>query len=433
MAIKVAVIGGGVAGLCAARYLCAKSPDVFQAVVYEQSDQIGGTWVYTDTVGKDNYGQPVHSSMYRRLRTNLPKELMMYPGLPIMEGGKTSFIKHEEVLQYLNRYAATYDLHKCIQLRTRVEFVKPIVSCHKTTWEVTVRNVEDPDATPQVLEFDAVMVCNGQFAVPNYPVIPGLETFKGKVIHSHEYRHPEDFKGQSVVVLGGGLSGCDISVDLHSYVNKIYLSHHNSNLTRTVLPSNLKQVPDVALIEEGRFVFADGQRVEADSLILSTGYLYDFPFLAPECEVVVDRKRISPLYKHVLHTKFTSLSFMGMVWSICPFHVISSQVRFAMAVLDGTVTLPSTADMNSDSQRDYEYRRNELKFPHHYAHKLGPMQFHYNKELLQMAKVDEDDDAVKPIFEELYHKTHDLRLEDMANYKTHIFELSDDLKSWEMK
>ena len=65
--IRVAVIGGGAAGLCAARYLSAK-PDVFQAVVYEQSEQIGGTWVYTDDIGTDKYGQPIHSSMYSQLR-----------------------------------------------------------------------------------------------------------------------------------------------------------------------------------------------------------------------------------------------------------------------------------------------------------------------------------------------------------------------------
>lgn len=65
--IKVAVIGGGPAGLCAARYLGAK-PEVFKVVVYEQTDDIGGAWVYTDEVGTDKYGQPVHSSMYSQLR-----------------------------------------------------------------------------------------------------------------------------------------------------------------------------------------------------------------------------------------------------------------------------------------------------------------------------------------------------------------------------
>ncbi|XP_022081178.1 flavin-containing monooxygenase FMO GS-OX-like 2 isoform X2 [Acanthaster planci] len=316
-------------------------------------------------------------------------------------------------------------------LQTRVELVKPITSNDRTTWEVTVKNAEDPDAVPQVHVFDAVMVCNGKYAVPSYPDIPGLETFTGKVIHSHEYRHPEDFQGQTVVLLGAGASGCDICVDLHPFVDKIYLSHHKQEIT-SMLPSNLQQVPDIASIDNGSIVFTDGQRAEADALILCTGYLYNFPFLAAECGVVVDRMRISPLYKHVLHTGFPSLSFMGMVWSINPFQLFSCQVRFAMAALDGTMTLPSTIDMDTDTQQDYEYRRHELKYPHHYAHKLDSMQWDYKKELLQLAKVEEDDEAINPIFEEMYNETHHLRTKDLVNYKTRSFEMSDDLKSWEL-
>lgn len=38
--------------------------------------------------------------------------------------------------------------------------------------------------------------------------------FAGKVFHSHSYRHPEPFANKSVVVLGAGASGVDISIEL---------------------------------------------------------------------------------------------------------------------------------------------------------------------------------------------------------------------------
>lgn len=38
--------------------------------------------------------------------------------------------------------------------------------------------------------------------------------FVGKVLHSHEYRYPELFSGQSVVLLGAKASGLDISIEL---------------------------------------------------------------------------------------------------------------------------------------------------------------------------------------------------------------------------
>lgn len=65
--MKVAVIGCGAAGLSALRHLSARSSQ-FQAVGFEMSSAVGGTWRYTDKVGVDTNGLPVHTSMYRNLR-----------------------------------------------------------------------------------------------------------------------------------------------------------------------------------------------------------------------------------------------------------------------------------------------------------------------------------------------------------------------------
>jgi cation diffusion facilitator CzcD-associated flavoprotein CzcO len=64
---RVAVIGAGAAGLAAARQLNS-CPHLFQFSVFEQAAQLGGTWVYTDLIGQDEFGLPVHSSMYKSLR-----------------------------------------------------------------------------------------------------------------------------------------------------------------------------------------------------------------------------------------------------------------------------------------------------------------------------------------------------------------------------
>ena len=53
---------------------------------------MGGTWVYDDNVGCD-----VHSSMYKSLKTNLPKEVMAFPDFPFPSEMKQSFLHHTEV------------------------------------------------------------------------------------------------------------------------------------------------------------------------------------------------------------------------------------------------------------------------------------------------------------------------------------------------
>lgn len=60
--MKIGVVGAGPAGLCAIRQSVAYGCDV---VAFEQGKKIGGTWVYTDNVGKNEFGIEEHSSMYQ--------------------------------------------------------------------------------------------------------------------------------------------------------------------------------------------------------------------------------------------------------------------------------------------------------------------------------------------------------------------------------
>ena len=64
---KVAGIGAGVCGLAAARHLADPAWGL-DFTLFEMTDKIGGTWVYTERTGTDEYGLPVHSSMYKNLR-----------------------------------------------------------------------------------------------------------------------------------------------------------------------------------------------------------------------------------------------------------------------------------------------------------------------------------------------------------------------------
>lgn len=63
--LRVAVVGAGPAGLCAARHLVTRG---FKAEVYEQCPDIGGTWVYSDEpTSGGGHPFPLHSSLYHDL------------------------------------------------------------------------------------------------------------------------------------------------------------------------------------------------------------------------------------------------------------------------------------------------------------------------------------------------------------------------------
>ncbi|XP_010218215.1 PREDICTED: dimethylaniline monooxygenase [N-oxide-forming] 5-like, partial [Tinamus guttatus] len=55
-------------------------------------------------------------------------------------------------------------------------------------------------------------------------VFKGLEKFKGRYLHSREYKTPQAFSEQRVVVVGTGNSGIDIAVELGHVAKQVFLS-----------------------------------------------------------------------------------------------------------------------------------------------------------------------------------------------------------------
>ena len=81
MAKRVAVIGAGPSGLAQLRAFQSaadKGVEVPEVVCFERQSDWGGIWNYTWRTGTDEYGEPVHCSMYRYLWSNGPKECLEF-------------------------------------------------------------------------------------------------------------------------------------------------------------------------------------------------------------------------------------------------------------------------------------------------------------------------------------------------------------------
>ena len=60
--------------------------------------------------------------------------------------------------------------------------------------------------------FDYVIVATGHFSTPNVPHFPGIESFPGRVMHSHDLREWSEFKGKRILVIGASYSAEDIAL-----------------------------------------------------------------------------------------------------------------------------------------------------------------------------------------------------------------------------
>lgn len=72
---NVVVIGAGTSGLASAKYLTAQG---YNVTVYEQNEELGGIWWYTDKTGKNQYGIDVHTAMYQKLRYQIEQFKYFY-------------------------------------------------------------------------------------------------------------------------------------------------------------------------------------------------------------------------------------------------------------------------------------------------------------------------------------------------------------------
>ncbi|KAH9633072.1 hypothetical protein HF086_010181 [Spodoptera exigua] len=377
--VRVCVIGAGAAGLCAARHLLVE-PCVSHVDILEQAPQLGGTWVYTENVGYDDFGLPIHTSMYKSLRTNLPKEIMGFPDFPVPESD-TSYLPAKDMLAFLKLYADKHGVTEKIKFCHHVQLIIPKQTPSGELWDVTYKNLTN--GAIETKEYDYIFVCNGHYNTPFIPQIPGLKEFKGDVMHSHDYRVPDIFADKRVLVIGAGPSGMDIALELTTVSKKIILSHHLKEQPRTVFPDNLQQKPDVERLEGNKVYFLDGSQDEVDVVFLC--YMYNFPFLHESCDIVVEENCVEPLYKHVVNMKHPSMCFIGVPYYVCAFSMFDLQVRYYVRSMNGTFSLPTPEQM-AEHWEEEKRDRAARGFTRRQAHMMGPDQQKYYASLADEAK-----------------------------------------------
>lgn len=412
------MIGCGAAGLAAGRHLVAEQMEV---VIYEQTAQLGGTWVFTEQTGLDQYGLPIHSSMYRSLRTNLPKEIMGFPDFPIPElpHEDRSYLKASEILAFLDSYAHHFNILPHVKFLHHVKLVEPIEDEGKVRWSVTVADLPRHQDSTSV--FDAVIVCNGHYHTPLYPETKGLDTFGGEKYHSHDYREPDLFAAKRVLVIGAGPSGIDLSNEIAQAASKVVLSRHRyGDDIKNVFPDNVVMKYEISEIKGNKILFEDGTEEEVDIIFFCTGYKYSFPFLSEKCEIRVVENCVQPLYKHFIHTKYPSLCLVGLPYYVCAFSLFDLQVRFFVKTLQGEVLLPSKEEMERDTEREMEMRR-ERGLKKKQFHMMGEMQGDYYRQLAEQA----DLQPLPPVFASLHNYSSQRQIDNLVSFRDDVYKLID--------
>ncbi|KAL0869189.1 hypothetical protein ABMA27_007471 [Loxostege sticticalis] len=365
-ATRVCIIGAGIGGLSAARYLKAEN---INFTLIESSKYVGGTWHYDERVGKDENGIPIHTSMYKNLRTNLPKVTMELPGFPMPEDIPT-FPSWEVIYNYLKSYAEHFDLYKLIKFEHQAISVKKF----ENEWKVKYKHT--PTGKEVEEKFDYVVVATGHHSKPYVPNFPGESLFKGNVIHSHDYRVPDPYKCKKVLIIGSGPSGMDISLEVELVAKRVIHSHHSKEDFNTPFPKHHIMKPDIKEFNETGVIFTDGTYEEIDDVIICTGYKYDYPFLDKNCGLNITRYSVTPVYRHLVNINQPTMMVMGLFFHACLPKALDAQARYATALIKGDFTLPSQDVMMREWQKKYDEIRSAGR-PITHIHELGDEEDEY--------------------------------------------------------
>jgi dimethylaniline monooxygenase (N-oxide forming) len=114
--------------------------------------------------------------------------------------------------------------------------------------------------------------------------------------------------------------------------------------------------PNIARFEGRRVHFADGSSVEADLVVLCTGYKITFPFFDEDFISAPDNH--IELYRRVFHPDVPNVAFIGLLQPLgAVMPLAEAQSQWVADLLEGRYALPPRPQMLEELRRDMEAMR----------------------------------------------------------------------------
>lgn len=351
MGKRIAIIGAGPSGLAQLRAFQSaknKGAEIPEIVCFEKQSDWGGLWNYSWRTGTDEFGEPIHNSMYRYLWSNGPKEGLEFADYTFEEHfGKNiaSYPPRAVLFDYIKGRVEKAGVRDLIRFRTpvrRVEYLE-----EGGNFRVVAEDLVNGTETDET--FDHVIVANGHFSTPNVPEFEGFETFNGRILHAHDFRDAREFIDQDILIIGTSYSAEDIGSQCWKYGCKSVTVSHRTAPIGFDWPDNWEEVPLLSKVEKKIATFKDGSSKKIDSIILCTGYLHHFPFLEERLRLkTANRLATADLYKGVVWAHNPKLFYLGMQDQWYTFNMFDAQAWYVRDIILGRIEVPDRDQMLAD-------------------------------------------------------------------------------------
>ncbi|UJR28242.1 hypothetical protein I4U23_009492 [Adineta vaga] len=367
---RIAIIGAGPSGLSQLlAFKQAEQEQRVELVCFERQAEWGGLWQYTALTGTDSCGEPIHSSMYRHLWSNGPKEVLEYVdytfeqhfGIPI-----PSYPPRAVIYDYIVGRANAGDIRKFVRFRTAVRYVD--FDENTKQFSVTIEDLLTMKVIKNLL-FDHAIIATGHYTIPNMPEFEGIDAFPGRVLHSHDYRGADEFVDKNLLVIGGSYSAEDIAMQCYKFGARSITISYRSFPMSFKWPENIKEVPLVRKIKGHTAYFKDGTSVDnIDCIILCTGYRHDHPYMVEKLRFSCTSNFYIPfqLYKGIFWSTEPRLAYLGMQNQLYTLNMFDIQAALVRDVFLGYVTLPDdNEEKRHENIRQWQKREQTITLDNH--------------------------------------------------------------------
>ena len=348
--------------------------------------------------------------LYNSLTTNLPHPLMAFHDF-LFPPSTSLFPPASRVLAYLRAYADHFDLRKHIRFDTKVDSLHWNAAISK--WELGIIEGDKGESLTKDL-YDAVILSNGHYGEPRLPSIPGIAEWQAmgkKLVHSVWYREPSPFRGLTVLVVGGGPSGLDISKEVSHAARLVYHSMTGASRTEEGAILMRGRVAELRPHDNSVRYEDDTWDTGIDHIVFATGYKFFFPSLThleQDATPPLDRplpdhlfnstSHVYPLARHVFPLRDyapQTLAFIGLPGRLTPFPAWEVQAQAVATIfLDGDDKFDPAAEESRVTARYEVLRRrsgSNLSFIAQQWHRMQEDdaeledQFQHRKELIDLA------------------------------------------------
>ena len=411
---KVAIIGSGPFGLSMFNaFQTAKNNGVGipEIVCFEKQSDWGGLWNYSWRTGSDQYGDPVPNSMYRYLWSNGPKECLEFADYSFDEHFNQpipSFPPREVLYEYILGRAKKADLKKYIKFDTAVTNVV----YNENQFQITSLNKKESLSSKE--NFDYLIISSGHFSVPYIPEYDGMSSFPGRILHGHDFRDAEEFRGKDVVVLGSSYSAEDIALQCYKYGAKSVTIGYRNNPMGFKWPEGMKEVHYLDKLDGNKATFKDGHSQNIDALILCSGYLHHFPYLEDNLKLKTHNRLYPPkLYKGVIWQDNHNLAYLGMQDQFHTFNMFDCQAWYVRDVIMKKIQVPNDQEIEKDI-KEWVEKEEKLEDPI----QMIDFQTEYTKDLYSASDYPKIDfELIRSHFKEWEHHKE----EDIMTYRNKSF------------